>query len=167
MRAWVPVPGTSKARLVEAALAEFGARGFDAVGVTELAESAGVTVGALYHHFGSKAGLYDLIRDDIERRLIDRLEGAWATAAGPRATLGVGFDYAIRSGFARILAEPATADRPDPVEAFIAARTDRDGLPLGRLLAAVWRAALAASDDDPAAARAALLAVIPDPSSDQ
>jgi AcrR family transcriptional regulator len=41
----------------------------------------GSPTGALYHHFGSKLGLYDLMRDDVERRLLDRMEGAIAASA--------------------------------------------------------------------------------------
>ena len=94
---------------MQEALAAFGARGYDAVGVTELAASAGVTIGSLYHHFGSKAGLYDLVRTDVERRVLDRMEGAAAVRdahepAGLAVVLLVGYDYLVGSGFARLLA---------------------------------------------------------------
>ena len=152
MREWIPVPGTTKARLLEAAVTEFAARGFDAVGVTEVATAAGVTVGSLYHHFGSKPALYALVRTDIERRLLDRMEGARAGDADLATTLGVGFDYLVRAGFARLLSEPREGY---PVEGFIATHSD---LPMrGVLLAAAWRAALL--QEDTAAARAALLAL--------
>jgi len=156
MADWIPVPGTAKGRLVETALREFGRRGFDAVGVTEIAAGAGVTVGSLYHHFGSKAGLYEVVRTDVERRLLDRMEGAWAAQPDLAAALGVGFDYLVRSGFTRLLAEPR-AD--DPVEEFFTARADADGFPIGRLLAAAWRSALEFAQADAVSARGALLAI--------
>jgi AcrR family transcriptional regulator len=161
VRDWIPVPGTTKGRLVEAAVAEFARRDYDEVGVTEIAAAAGVTVGSLYHHFGSKAGLYDLVRDDVERRLLDRLEGAWDAAPDLGRTLGIGFDYLTRVGFARLLATPHPDRASDPVERFLADRLDTGGLPVGRLLAATWRAALLAALDDPEAARAALGALVP------
>jgi len=161
VREWVPVSGTTKGRLVETALAEFGRRGYEDVGVTELATAAGVTVGSLYHHFGSKAGLYDLIRGDVERRLLDRLEGAWEAAPDLRRAIGVGFDYLVRAGYARLLAEPHPDGTTDPLEDFFTARADRAGMPIGRLLAAAWRAALTASLDNPEGARGALTAVVP------
>jgi AcrR family transcriptional regulator len=161
VREWIPVPGTTKGRLVEAALTEFARRGYDDVGVTEVAAAAGVTVGSLYHHFGSKAGLYDLVRDDVERRLLDRMEGAWDASPDLRRAVGVGFDYLVRVGFARLLSEPHPDRAVDAVQTFLAERVDRDGMPVGRLLAAMWRAALTASLDDAAAARGALLAVVP------
>jgi AcrR family transcriptional regulator len=44
------------------------AKGFAATGVDALAEAAGVTSGALYAHFGSKAGLFEaLIANEMER----------------------------------------------------------------------------------------------------
>ncbi len=162
MREWIPVPGTTKGRLVDAALTEFARRTYDDVGVTELAGAAGVTVGALYHHFGSKAGLYDLVRDDVERRLLDRMEGAWDATPSLRRAVAVGFDYLVRAGFARLLSEPHPDRGNDAVEAFLAEHADRDGMPVGRLLAAAWRGALTASLEDAVAARGALLALVPD-----
>jgi AcrR family transcriptional regulator len=167
MREWIPVPGTSKARLVYTALERFGARGYEAVGVTELAATAGVTTGSLYHHFGSKLGLYEVVREEAERRVLDRMEGAAAARAGDeppavvRAALLVGFDYVTGQGLARLLAEPHPQPAADPVEAFLDRLTGQDRAPIGRLLAAAWRAALAAQADagPPDRARAALAAL--------
>jgi len=133
---------------VEQALAEFGARGFAAVGVTELARAADVTIGSLYHHFGSKAGLYTLVREDVEQRVLDRMAGAAAIRPDDLGgVLLVGFDYLVRSGFARLLAEPHPERAGDPIEAFLAALADRDGAPVSRILIAAWRAALDAAAD--------------------
>jgi TetR/AcrR family transcriptional regulator len=44
-------------RILEAALRLFAERGYDAVGVQEIAEASGVTKPPLYHHFGSKEGI--------------------------------------------------------------------------------------------------------------
>ena len=81
MREWIPVSTSPKGRLALAAVKEFGARPFDEVTVGELAAAAKVTTGALYHHFGSKLGLYAFVREDVERRLLDRMEGAIAASA--------------------------------------------------------------------------------------
>ncbi len=43
------------------ALKLFAARGYDAVGVQEIVEAAGVTKPTLYHYFGSKQGLLEAI----------------------------------------------------------------------------------------------------------
>ncbi|MGH3729168.1 MAG: TetR/AcrR family transcriptional regulator [Micromonosporaceae bacterium] len=166
MRSWVPVPGTTKARLVDEALARFGARGFAAVGVTEIARGANVTIGSLYHHFGSKVGLYTVVREDVEQRVVDRMEGAAAMNPDLGGVLLVGFDYLVRAGFARLLAEPHPERATDPVGAFLATLADQDGTPVSRILIAAWRAALAAAADavtdarDPAPVRAALRGLI-------
>lgn len=153
----VPVPGRPKARLLAAALAGFGARGYAAVGVGELAAAAGVTTGALYHHFGSKLGLYDAVRVDVERRALDRMEGAAAARPGDvPAVLLVGFDYLAGAGFARLLAEAHPDRAADPIEAFLG--TLAGPAPAGRILHAAWRAALdsAAGGTSPDAVRTAL-----------
>ena len=66
MREWIPVSTSPKGRLALAAVREFGSRPFDEVTVGELAAAADVTTGALYHHFGSKLGLYDFVGADVE-----------------------------------------------------------------------------------------------------
>ncbi len=38
-------------------------------------QSVGVTTGVLYHHFGSKEGLYAVVREELERRVVDRMDG--------------------------------------------------------------------------------------------
>lgn len=58
-------------RLLEVALTVFVARGFDAVGVQEIVESAGVTKPTLYHHYRSKRGLLDAVAADVARALDD------------------------------------------------------------------------------------------------
>ena len=82
MREWIPVSTSPKGRLALAAVKEFGARSFDEVTVGELAAAAEVTTGALYHHFDSKLGLYAFVRQDVEQRLLDRMEGAIAAGEG-------------------------------------------------------------------------------------
>lgn len=163
MRDWIPVPGTSKARLVNGALEEFGARGYQAVGVSELATHADVTIGSLYHHFGSKAGLYDAVRVDVERRVLDRMEGAAAVGAASGKVLLVAFDYLVTAGYARLLSESHPTRATDPITSFVSTIADQDGLPLAPILMAAWRAALdaaAAQANGALEVRAALEAVI-------
>lgn len=147
---------------MRAALDAFGARTFEDVGVGEIARTAGVTVGALYHHFGSKIGLYDLVRGDVERRVLDRIEGAAAVrpVASPAdlaEVLLVGFDALVEGGFARLLCDPHLERADDPVVRFAASALPQPGV--GALVVAAWRAALGmavdGSDVGAAAARAA------------
>ena len=165
VREWIPVSTSPKGRLALAAVKQFGARPFDEVTVAELARTAQVTTGALYHHFGSKLGLYAFVRADVERRLLDRMEGAVAASGSDRsaavtAALLVGLDFAVREGFLRILGDPPAGTEHDRLAEMLSASADATPL-LGRVLAAAWRAALAAIAEgaEPDHARAAIAAL--------
>ena len=57
----------NRTRLLNCALELFTARGYDAVGVQEIVDAAGVTKPSLYHYFSSKRGLLNaLLRDHFE-----------------------------------------------------------------------------------------------------
>ncbi|MFE5673196.1 TetR/AcrR family transcriptional regulator [Agromyces sp. NPDC056523] len=150
MREWVPVSTSPKGRLVLAAAREFGSRPFDDVTVADLAREAEVTTGALYHHFDGKLGIYAFVRADVERRVLDRMEGAAAAlptgSASVRlgAALAVGFDFATRAGYAWMLAEPPIGEEPDPVAGALADLCAPPSAELGAMLAAAWRAAVGA-----------------------
>jgi AcrR family transcriptional regulator len=161
LREWVPTPSSAKGRLALEALREFGRRGFDAVNVVDLAARAGVTTGALYHHFGSKLGLYSFVRDEVERRVLDRMEGAAAllessSGNGALRALLVGFDYATERGFARLMSEQHPDRTVDPVETFLRSVLEGSNA-LAPILAAAWRAALAAAARGDAGAREAFV----------
>lgn len=167
MREWIPVSTSPKGRLALAAVTEFGARPFGEVTVTELAAAADVTTGALYHHFGSKLGLYVFVREDVERRLLDRMEGALAAGSQPdhpaavTSALLVGLDFAVRENFLRILGEPPAGTGDDRLAEMLSQSIVQRTPVLGPVLAAAWRAALAAIAEgaDPHQARAALAAL--------
>lgn len=163
MREWLPVSTSPKGRLALAAVREFGSRSFDEVTVVELAADADVTTGALYHHFQSKLGLYVFVRQDVEKRLLDRMEGA-ADGAGadPLTTaMVVGLDFAVRQSFVRLLSEPSPSPGADPLAKLLTRLSQPVPAPIGRVLASAWRAALSAvADGSPAEhSRRALLAL--------
>jgi AcrR family transcriptional regulator len=166
VREWIPISTSPRGRLALVAVQEFGARPYDAVTVGELAAAAGVTTGALYHHFGSKLGLYETARGDVERRLSDRMEGAAATAESAAGAVSsallVGFDYAVGQGFTRLLGDRAPGEGTDAI-ADLLARVSGEGPALGRVLVAAWRAAVTAVAEGvpSAAARAALASIGP------
>lgn len=168
MREWIPVSTSPKGRLTLAAVKEFGARPYDEVTVGELAQAAQVTTGALYHHFGNKLGLYAFVREDVERRLLDRMEGAVAAAgddgdrsAAVQAALLVGFDFAVREGFLQIVGAPPAGAERDQLAELLTASTAPASPVLGPVLAAAWRASLTAVAAGSAfqEARAALQAI--------
>ena len=62
--------------ILEQALTLFSERGYDAVGVQEICESAGITKPTLYHYFGSKRGLLETMMDQYFTELKIRLTSA-------------------------------------------------------------------------------------------
>jgi AcrR family transcriptional regulator len=51
----------NRSAILASALNLFAARGYDAVGVQEIVEAAGITKPTLYYYFGSKRGLLDTL----------------------------------------------------------------------------------------------------------
>jgi len=70
-------PEATRAALVASARTLFAERGYAAVGTEEIVARAGVTRGALYHHFGDKKDLMRAVLHDLARELAE----ASATAA--------------------------------------------------------------------------------------
>lgn len=147
---------------MRAALDAFGARPYVQVSVAELAAAAATTTGPLYHHFGSKLGLYTTVREDVERRVVDRMAGVLAAIDGhdesaPIVALSVAFDFATRAGFAAMLADRHPDRAGDVITDVLADAIGSAQRPLAELLTAAWRAALTMVVDGrgPDAARAA------------
>ncbi|MFN8830696.1 MAG: TetR/AcrR family transcriptional regulator [Labrys sp. (in: a-proteobacteria)] len=67
--------------LLETARIAFGAKGYSDVALEDLVRDAGVTRGALYHHFGSKQGLFEALVGALDAEI---------TASIHEATSGVG-----------------------------------------------------------------------------
>lgn len=61
-------------RLLDAALKLFCQRGYDAVGVQEIAHAAATTKPPLYHHFGNKQGLLEGLLNELYEPWLKRLE---------------------------------------------------------------------------------------------
>jgi TetR/AcrR family transcriptional regulator len=51
-------------KILQAGLSLFAERGYDAVGIQEIVDAAGITKPTLYHYFGSKEGLLESILAD-------------------------------------------------------------------------------------------------------
>jgi len=61
----------TRRRLIAAALEAFATRSFDTVAVHEIADTAAVAHGLVFHYFGSKRGLYLEALRDVARQLAD------------------------------------------------------------------------------------------------
>jgi AcrR family transcriptional regulator len=64
---------TTQASLVATARGLFAERGYASVGTEEIVSDAGVTRGALYHHFDGKAGLFRAVFEQLEGEIAQRL----------------------------------------------------------------------------------------------
>lgn len=63
-------------RVLEAGLELFGERGYHATSIADIGERAGIAKSVLYHHFGSKAGLFEAIAEEQTRELLAHVESA-------------------------------------------------------------------------------------------
>lgn len=99
----------TRAALVKAAKELFADRGFSATSRDEIAVRAGVTRGALYHHFESKTALAAAVVAELEEELVARVVAAAAEGNGLREELHLGcrayMEASADPTIARILAE--------------------------------------------------------------
>jgi AcrR family transcriptional regulator len=94
----------TRARLVRVARELFAERGYAAVGTEEIVARAGVTRGALYHHFADKQDLFRAVHEELESQLvasigeqIGGIDDPWELAvSGVRAFLDACADPALR-----------------------------------------------------------------------
>ena len=66
----------NKEKILESALELFYTKGYDAVGVQEIADRSGITKPTLYHYFGSKYGLLESLRETEYTKFRKALETA-------------------------------------------------------------------------------------------
>lgn len=78
---------STRAALLDAARALFTEKGFAATGREEIAERAGVTRGALYHHFDSKQAAFRAVALELEAELEQRMRREAAKGGGALETL--------------------------------------------------------------------------------
>lgn len=75
--------------LLDAARRAFAARGYRRTSLTEVVAAAGVTKGALYHHFGGKDELFRAVLAEVHREVAEAVAGA-APDADPWTQLVAG-----------------------------------------------------------------------------
>jgi TetR/AcrR family transcriptional regulator len=89
-------------KILQKALALFAARGYDAVGVQEIVEAAGVTKPTLYHYFGNKQGLLETLLTRYFEQFYSQLE----VAASYNGDLPLTLDQLIKAYFDFARANP-------------------------------------------------------------
>ena len=111
----------TKAAIIDAALALFTERGFDATTMRAIAESAGVSLGNAYYYFRSKdelvQGFYDRTAVEHGERLPEVLDGLDGLADRLTAHLDLWFElmapqHPFAVGFFRNAADPASPLSP-------------------------------------------------------
>ncbi len=163
MRDDIPIPGSSKARLIAAGLRQFSQTRYEEVDVDSVAAEAGVTTGSLYHHFQSKKAFYGVLRDDMTRRVLDRMEAVAESVAPGRAlkaALLAAYDGILRIQAGKLLTEPDPRGSDDAIAALLGELAAKNDMVvadrLGIVLAAALRAALAQALNGHTDARQAL-----------
>jgi AcrR family transcriptional regulator len=147
MLQWVRAPQQARTRegltrLLDAAEAMVVARGFDDVGIAEIARQAGSSVGAFYRRFADKDGLLHALHE----RFCDEAQATADAALGPAHWNGAATDEVLREftaflvqvfrereGFFRAILQRGASD------AVVRKRTDRLFDPLADRLAALLR----------------------------
>jgi AcrR family transcriptional regulator len=94
---------STRAALLAAGRKLFGAEGFGGTSIDDIAAAAGVTKGALYHHFSSKDALFRAVYEQVKREITDHVAPSflepepWAAlVAGCQATLDAHQDPEVR-----------------------------------------------------------------------
>lgn len=77
----------TRQNLLKAGLAVFSRKGYSDTRLEDIAEEAGVTRGAIYHHFGGKAELYTELVGEISARVNPIMEEALAEGGTVLETL--------------------------------------------------------------------------------
>ena len=81
----------TRAALVAAGRQLFGTSGFAATSVEDIARAARVTTGALYHHFPTKAAVFEAVFEQVHADLLAASMAAAADAADTIELLAAGF----------------------------------------------------------------------------
>lgn len=121
----------TRGRLLDAAIDRFAADGLEA-SFDAVAADAGVTKGALYHHFGSKQGLVEAVYREAIQRHAARVVAASSDGTGRERLLGlVASSVELSSSntpFYRLLAQLHEAASRSEALAAIAERSQRNQL---------------------------------------
>jgi AcrR family transcriptional regulator len=93
--------------LLDAARDLFAARGYAAVPTEEIVQRAGVTRGALYHHFRDKQDLFRAVVEKLEQETVEKIASAAFSEADPwlqqQTALGAFLDVCLEPDVQRII----------------------------------------------------------------
>ncbi len=92
----------NRAHILDQALRLFAEKGYDAVGVQQVVEAAGLTKPTLYHYFGSKQGLFEALIEERSQPLHEAVRQAAEYSGDVTLTI----TRLARACFSFALAEP-------------------------------------------------------------
>ena len=122
---------TARTRIRDAALAQFAEHGYAGATMRSIAEAAGVSVGLVQHHFGTKAGLRQACHDTVVALVRRKLGAAAEGQAGSPELVAALYQSggpALLAYLARALVEGSPAasalfdELVDGVEGFLSAQ---------------------------------------------
>jgi AcrR family transcriptional regulator len=97
----------TREKLLVAARALFAERGYADVGTEEVVRAAGVTRGALYHHFRDKQDLFRAVVEKLEQETVEKIASAAFSEADPwlrqQTALGAFLDVCLEPDVQRII----------------------------------------------------------------
>lgn len=134
----------TQAALVDAARDLFASGGYHATPAEEIVRKAGVTSGALYHHFDDKRGLFRAAFDAVERSLAERVRQAALSGKNPLVRLDGGVSEYLRACAEPEVRQIVLVDGPSVLgwEEWREADAAHHLRPLAATLAAAMRAGL-------------------------
>ena len=103
----------TRTALVNAGRQLFGTKGFAATSVEDIARAARVTTGALYHHFPTKAAVFEAVFEQVHAEMLVASVEASAAAGGALEQMAAGFgvflDQVLEPEVQRIIITDAPA----------------------------------------------------------
>jgi len=91
----------TRAEIIVAGRRQFAAKGYAGSAARDIAAAAGVTVGALFHHFGSKAGLFRTVFEELVGELNDASLAAFQAAPRGDPLAAIVCSMTVALGFAK------------------------------------------------------------------
>jgi AcrR family transcriptional regulator len=102
----------TRAALIEAARALFGDRGYADVGTEEIVRRAGVTRGALYHHFDGKQDLLRAAYEELEAEFAGRVAASLEGGESPLEVMRAGAEMFLDAALDREVQRIVLLDAP-------------------------------------------------------
>ena len=85
----------TRQKILDAARRAFARKGYDATTNKDIAEDVGITTGAIYHYFASKADLYVAVYEEVQVMIYDVFEKAIVPYTDFPARLSAALDAAV------------------------------------------------------------------------